>query len=384
MKLALSMLCENPRRKTGLTTLFHEFVKHALELFADVSWVLFAGPNQEWLITDPRLEVIRDFPANDDLKRRLWADHFRVPEVARARGADVIVTVGFVPLRKCLPTAMHVFSLQHLNPDNRVGFGRQLYRRWITKYSWPKADLIITNSNFAANQILSVYPEFRSRLLTSYEGLQHEQFNPHASPEEVSRLHSEMGLSPGYFLWVSNFYAYKQPELLVAAYSQLDKKYRDQHPLVMVGGDWEGILDATKKQVADLGISENVKFFGWIADSWLAPLYRHAFVFCLASREETFGRCVIEAMACGTPCIVNDIAIMHEITGGAAIVVDFKQRAQATQALRGLIEDASLRKRLREQGYANTQRFTFHKLTTERIESIRRLVNGQAAESGKN
>src|SRR5215203_1019122 len=107
MKLSLSMLCENPRRKTGLTTLFHEFVGWSLKLFPDLEWLIFAGPDQEWSITDRRLEINRQFPANDQLNRRLWADHFQVPVVARQRGVEAMLTVGFVPARKTLPTVTH-------------------------------------------------------------------------------------------------------------------------------------------------------------------------------------------------------------------------------------------------------------------------------------
>ena len=32
---------------------------------------------------------------------------------------------------------------------NRLGLGRQLYRRWIMKYSWHQADLIFINSDYA-------------------------------------------------------------------------------------------------------------------------------------------------------------------------------------------------------------------------------------------
>lgn len=59
--LALSILCENPHRRTGLTTLFHEFVAHALRQFPDVRWVVFAGPEQAWEVIDERVEVVRDF-----------------------------------------------------------------------------------------------------------------------------------------------------------------------------------------------------------------------------------------------------------------------------------------------------------------------------------
>jgi glycosyltransferase involved in cell wall biosynthesis len=374
LKLALSILCENPLRKTGLTTLFHEFVAHSLPLWPEVRWIIFAGPNQEWTIDDPRVEVIRRFPANDDLKRRLFADHFLVPAVARQHGADALLTVGFLPVRKCLPTVMHVFSLQHLSASNRVGLLRGLYRRIAVRRGLAKAELIVTNSQFAAAQILADYPACRDRLTVSYEGLQHEQFHPHAPPEEAARLKAKFGLEPGYLLWVSNFYAYKQADLLLAAYARLAPELRARHPLVMVGGGWLGGADAARARVEALGIADNVRFPGWVDDEWLAPLYRGARLFCLASREETFGRCVVEAMACGTPTVVNDIPIMAEVTGGHALIVDFSEPAAAEIALRHLCEDAPFHAQLRDDGIDWARQFRFDKLCRERMNAIKQHV----------
>ena len=379
MKFALSMLCENPGRRTGLTTLFHQFVSHGLKLFPDLRWLLFAGPNQDWSVLDPRIEVIRDFPANDDLKRRLLADHFQVPVVARSKGADVLVTTGFVPMRKSLPTAMQVFSLQHLDRQNRVGFGRALYRSWIMKHSWPKADLVITNSKFAAAQILGVYPQFRECLVQSYEGLQHDQFNANPQPDEIVRLQERFDLKPGYFLWISNFYAYKQAELLIMAYARLSAELRARHPLVMVGASWEGALERARALAQTLGVAKDVRFLDWVADEWLAPLYRHCRAFCLASREETFGRCVIEAMACGAACVVNDIPIMHEVTDGHALIVDFKSPDLVAESLTKLAQDDALLEKLCAEGRARAAEFTFEKLTTERITAIQKLVAAKRA-----
>ncbi len=377
MKFAVSMLCENPNRRTGLTTLFHEFVSRSLVLFPNLNWLLFAGPNQDWSVIDPRIEVVRQFPANDALKHRLIADHFRVPAVARQKGADVLVTTGFVPVRKCLPTAMQVFSLQHLDRQNKVGLGRAIYRNWVMKHSWPKANLIITNSKFAAAQILGVYPQFKDRLVQSYEGLQHEQFNPLAPPDEVSRLKKKFNLSPSYFLWISNFYPYKQAELLIAGYAKLNSELRAKHPLVMVGGSWEGALERVKAQAAALGIAGDVRFLNWVEDEWLAPLYRHSHAFCLASREETFGRCVIEAMACGAPCIVNDIPIMREVTDGHALIIDFRNASLVADTLSRISQEDKLHEQLRATGLKRAAEFTFEKLTTERVTAIQRLVSAR-------
>jgi glycosyltransferase involved in cell wall biosynthesis len=378
MKLALSMLCENPRRKTGLTTTYHEFVARSLKLFKELSWVVFVGPNQDWQVSDPRVEVVRRFPANDHLYPRLLADHLQVPPAARARGADLLITTGFVPLRKSLPVVMNVFSLQHLDGKNRVGFFRGLYRGQVTR-SWPKADLVITNSRFAVSQILGLFPELRDRLVQSYEGLQHEEFNTNGNPDEAARLKMELGLDPGYFLWVSNFYPYKQADLLLAGYGQLDTHFRKKHPLVMVGGEWDGGRVKAQQQANAMGLGEDVKFFGWVGDKLLAPLYRCAIAHVLPSREETFGRTVIESMACGTPVVVNDIPIMHEVTAAQAIIVNFNDSAAVTGTLARIAQDNTLRAKLRAGGLARAQDFTFEKFTGERIAAIQRLVSAWRA-----
>jgi glycosyltransferase involved in cell wall biosynthesis len=374
MKLAISILCENPFHKTGLTTTYHAFVARSLKLFPEVSWIVFAGPNQDWRVADPRVEVVRRFPANDQLKQRLMADHFQVPPEARARGADFLLTTGFVPVRKSLPIVMNVFFVQHLDRRNRVGFAREWYRRWATR-RWPKADLVIANSRFAASQILDVFPELHERLIQSYEGLQHEQFKTDSDSGEMGRLRTQLGLEPGYILWMSNFHAYKQASLLLAGYARLDEEFRRRHPLVLVGGDWNGHRAAAQRQAHALGLKQDAKFTGWVDDELLAPLFRQAVAHVLPSREETFGRTVIESMACGTPVVVNDIPIMREITAGQALMIDFNDAAGVANALVRVAQDDVLRTRLRAGGLARAQDFTFEKFATERINAIQQLVH---------
>src|SRR2546428_2935087 len=86
--LALTTLCENPQRRTGLTTYFHGLVSTALKLYPDIHWLIFAGSAEDWLEDDERIRIIRRFPANDRLLQRLWADHTKVPAIAKQMGAD--------------------------------------------------------------------------------------------------------------------------------------------------------------------------------------------------------------------------------------------------------------------------------------------------------
>ena len=372
--LALTTLCENPQRRTGLTTYFHGLVDTALKLYPDIRWVIFAGEKENWPKDDNRIHVVNCFPANDRLLPRLWADHMRVPAAAKQSGADFLLTVGFVPVRKMVPTVMSLFSLQHADPSNKIGRARQFYRRFMTRSGIHRADLLITNSECAASQIKTLFPQFDGRLIVSHEGLHTDQYLPTRKPGEKAELEKQFGLESNYFLWVSNFYAYKQAELLFQGYSRLDAALRSTYPLVMVGGGWNSGDSTALSRVHALGIGSNVRFLGWVEERWLAPLYRNALAFCLPSREETFGRSVIEAMACGTPCIVNDIPIMHEVTAGHAVIVDFKNRDETATALLQIVLDQDLRSRLRSEGLRRAADFSFEKMTRERIDAILELL----------
>jgi glycosyltransferase involved in cell wall biosynthesis len=372
--LALSTLCENPQRRTGLTTYFHGLVNNALKLYPNIRWLIFAGQTEDWPEDDERVRIVRRFPANDRLLPRLWADHVKVPAVAKQMGADALLTVGFVPVRKMLPTVMSLFSLQHADPSNRIGGARQVYRRFMTRSGIARADLLITNSACAASQIKAAFPRFGGKLIVSHEGLQTDQFLSEKKLGEDAELKTQFGIEPGFFLWVSNFYPYKQVELLLEGYSRVDAALRATHPLVMVGGGWNGGDSSALARARALGIEANVRFLGWVEERWLAPLYRNAIAFCLASREETFGRIVIEAMACGTPCVVNDIPIMHEVTAGHALIVDFQNRNVTANALNRIVLDRDLHGRLRSEGLRRAADFSFEKMTRERIDAILELL----------
>jgi glycosyltransferase involved in cell wall biosynthesis len=377
LKIALSTLCENPARKTGLTSLFHELVRHSVAQFDDIEWIVFSGRSQEWEVGHGRVRVVREFPANDQMRQRLIADHFLLPARAKALGAQVLVTIGFVPLRKKLPTVMHMLSLQHLDRSNKVGLLRQIYRTWMAGRGLSRADAILTNSQCARAQILAANPECAERLSVSYEGVQHGRFHPHAEPGEAAALESQFGLKPGFLLWVSNFYAYKQAGLLLEAYARLPEAARKRMPLVMIGGSWEGGDGNAADKARALGIAADVRFPGWVEDRWLPALYRHARIFTLPSREETFGRCVLEAMACGTPCVVNDIPIMHEVTAGHSVIVDFRDAAAVAAALARLMPDGEERDTLRAGGIRRAGDFSFEKLARERIAVIRGVVESR-------
>jgi glycosyltransferase involved in cell wall biosynthesis len=370
-RLALSLLCENPRRPTGLTTFFRGLVTESRRLFPEVSWVLFAGPDQEWeAAPDPGVEVVRLFPANDRLAARLLADHFRVAPEARRRGAAALVTVGFAPLRAPLPVAMHVVTLHHQAPG--AGGLRNAYRCWALRRGLRRAALVIANSTWTAERLARQHPPVVPRLLVSAEGVDHGRFHPDGMHDDAVLRRLGLELPPRFLLWVSNFYPYKQAGRLLEAYARLAPPRRAGLPLLMVGGDWAGGREAAERQARELGVGGDVRFLGWVPDAALPVLYRRARAHVLPSAEETFGKTVTEAMACGCPCLVNDLPVLREVADGAALLVDFADPPAAARALEQVATDDAVVARLRSDGLRRGAAFGYETLARERIGAILR------------
>ncbi len=79
----------------------------------------------------------------------------------------------------------------------------------------------------------------------------------------------------------------------------------------------EGPLRPHLEELAEnLGIAPRVRFAGWQADVW--PHLRRARALALASRSESFGNVVVEALAAGLPVVATDTPGPREILGGDA------------------------------------------------------------------
>jgi len=354
--LALSTLCENPDRRTGLSTLFPEFVHNARRIFPDVGWIVFAGRGGFEAKDDPGIRVCLDFPSNERPCVRLFADHFRVGAEARRRGAAALVTVGLYPvLPSGLPVVMQVFAAG----DPGQGGARGAYRRWAVARGLAKASLVITNSAWAG----AALGRSEAPVLVSPEGIRHDLFTaegPGDGGGDVRR----------YFLWVSNFYPYKRAELALRAYAGLPEHLRSEFPFVLVGGDWDGGRSLAQAEARRLGIEKNVSFRGWVADDALPGLYRGAIAHVLSTSQETFGRGVLEAMACGCPSALQDLPVLREVAGECAQFTDFANTGSATEALRALCTDSALRARFTAVGIARAREFSFDRLARERVGAI--------------
>jgi glycosyltransferase involved in cell wall biosynthesis len=113
--------------------------------------------------------------------------------------------------------------------------------------------------------------------------------------------------------------------------------------------DCVGSLDRDPAFVATLRRDDRVRFTGPLTGADLDRSYAAADLLVLASRTETYGMVLTEALARGVPVVATDVGGIGEAAGhDAALLVPSEDPRALGRALRAWLTDDTLRARLRD------------------------------------
>lgn len=182
----------------------------------------------------------------------------------------------------------------------------------------------------------------------------------------------EIGDHP-YVLFMSRLHHKKGLDILALAFQELRASVRDVQ-LVVIGPD-QGALAPFQKQVSALGIAEHVHILGGIYGRQKIEALRDASVYCLPSRQEGFSVAILEAMACGVPCVVTTGCNFPEVArAGAGLIVELDPKRIA-EALQTVLEDqaasAMMGRRARTLVLEN---YTWKKIAEQMLSVYQRVV----------
>jgi glycosyltransferase involved in cell wall biosynthesis len=120
-----------------------------------------------------------------------------------------------------------------------------------------------------------------------------------------------------------------KPRLLIAGTGTLEEKFH--------------------RIAAELHLQESVKFLGLHDNP--AHLLQQAWGFVLPSRWEGMPNALLEAMACGLPCVATRVSGCEDVVtdGVSGLLVETEQPAEMALALRRIIEDPDLARRLGQE-----------------------------------
>ncbi|MCH7415768.1 glycosyltransferase family 4 protein [Belliella sp. R4-6] len=184
-----------------------------------------------------------------------------------------------------------------------------------------------------------------------------------------------------YFLHVGVMEKRKNLGMLITAFSELIHipKYKDLK-LYLVGqrGPREALddYDHLAKLVKDQKLETNVIFPGYISNEELSHFFQNATAYIFPSSNEGFGLPVLEAFSFGLPVIISNQGALKEVAGDAALVLNENTSENLVQSMIQILEDESLRLRLREKGIIRVKEFTTEKFFLSLEDTFKDILNG--------
>jgi glycosyltransferase involved in cell wall biosynthesis len=198
---------------------------------------------------------------------------------------------------------------------------------------------------------------YRPKINVVHPGIDCRRFNPDiAVGEDLAQLYAGRRV----VLFVGSLnksQQYKGLRVLIDSFSSIRKHYPDT--ILVVAGAGDG-MNMYKSIASAAGLANAVVFTGHLEDAELAQYYKIATVFAMpsTSRNEGFGIAFIEASAVGVPVIGGNVggvpyAVQDGVTG---LLVEPNSAEALCEALRRILDDAALAKRLGQNGAARAGR----------------------------
>lgn len=246
----------------------------------------------------------------------------------------------------------------------RFEFLRSLYVR--------SADRIITVSTFSKRELVDCLRIPEAKIRVVYNGVDHRFSQPVAASElaEVARRYK---LPARYVLYVGGYDRHKNAVQLVRVFQAVKSSCCDVG-LVLVGTG--GPVEECRNAVRDAGLCEgqDVWLLSGVPDDDLSAIYRGASVFVTLAWHEGFCMPVLEAMASDVPVIATRFGALPEIVDGAALLVDPRDVAGVSQAIRAVLQQPELRDDLRRRARARAALFSWERSAAQTLAVYQELV----------
>ncbi len=202
----------------------------------------------------------------------------------------------------------------------------------------------------------------------------HEAANPIFRPidrqEARDQVRDRHGVDAPFVLFVSTIEPRKNVPTLLRAVWQLVECYKEEVHLVLAGGKgW--LFEDAFAVVDELDMDDRVHFVGRVTSEELLSLYNAAELLAHPAFYEGFGLPPLEAMACGLPVIVSNVASLPEVVGDAGLLIDPHDVDELTVAMWRILNLPDLRQELIDKGQRQAARFSWERAARETLEIYR-------------
>jgi len=298
------------------------------------------------------------------ISRALW-QNYRLPCEARREDCDVLFVPGGSHGNGFHPV---VTMCQNMLPFERREIARYgisgttarlLLLRWIHKRCLRKSEDVIFLTAYARNTVLKETGEIRGKCTIIPHGLNQRFFKAPKKQNAIRKYHQT---KPFKILYVSIIDQYKHQWNVLEAVWSLRQKTGWPVVVDFVGPAYPPALRRLRKALQQRDPHGKwAKYREKVEFSHLPQVYHKADLGVFASSCENMPNILLEMMAAGLPIASSNRGPMPEILGDGGLYFDPENPENIAEALRSLIADVGLRKKLAKKSYAKAKTYSWKK-----------------------
>jgi glycosyltransferase involved in cell wall biosynthesis len=243
-----------------------------------------------------------------------------------------------------LPFIMNVFDLQHrthpwfpeLSSESEWQGREDYYKRYL-----PRALAIITGTQRGKDEIQKMYGVDENNIYII----------PHVTSKNSK---SETGVTSilrvGPYIYPAQFWSHKNHKVIVEAVKIIRNSLRAQIKVNFIGED-KGNLNYIKRIVNEYGLSEQIKFLGFVSNEIKNNLYKESRGLIYSSFSGPENLPPLEAFDIGIPVIYSDFPGAREQLGDYPFYFDPSSPMSLVNAIQQLedVDKVQMAKRLEDQ-----------------------------------
>jgi glycosyltransferase involved in cell wall biosynthesis len=250
-------------------------------------------------------------------------------------------------------------------------FGKSAFARWSLRQLLTVTDSITACSQYVLDDASRRFalPDVAKTVVFNGVDLSESQSVDPASAQTNAQK---------YILGVGRVVKNKNFDTLVRAFALIAQEYADFQLVLAGDGDQ---LPELQKLAEQLKISHRINFAGKQDRAGIGKLFADCTCFVIPSAVEPFGIVCLEAMRAGKATIACNAGGPPEFisNGENGLLVAPREPEELAQALRLLLSDSDLRRRLEAKALSDVQAFSWTKITSQYIDSYQQCFSKKSA-----
>ncbi len=307
-------------------------------------------------------------------KSKIICDFILAPKIINSLNLDVCLfpknVIPFV-INKNIKKILSILDMGYfISRNNPYPFLDRIYMKIMIPISCRLADKIVAISKNTKKELVSFLKIPKEKIKVIYLGVS-KNYRTIKNKAVLKKIQKKYCLDRPFIFYSGSISPRKNLKRLILSFEKIKNKFNLD--LVITGNK------AWNNKEEEQMIKENprIKVLGCIPQRDLIHLYNLAEVYLYISLYEGFGLPILEAQACGCPVITSNISSMPEVAEKGALLVNPYSVNEIARAMKKVLENKKLRKKLINEGYKNVKRFSWKKCAKETLKICKEVYNGK-------